>query len=87
MKSGSSFAFYIRAALWLNDTSQAEFAAGGGLTLNEAAAVEAGILVPRPEQVRLMADYFGVDRDWFCRLAEQARAARKPAAATTEEAP
>ena len=75
------FAFYTRAALWLDNKSQAEFAAACGLTLNQAAAVEAGILVPPPWQVRLMADYFGLDRDWFCRLADQARAAQKPFAA------
>jgi hypothetical protein len=79
------FAFYIRAALWLDNRSYDEFAEGCGLTLNEVIAVKVGILVPPPWQVLRIADFFGVDRDWFCRLATQARTAqpakRKAAAA------
>jgi hypothetical protein len=56
--------------------------------LNEVIAVKAGILVPPPWQVLQIADFFGVDRDWFCRLATQARAVqtvKKKAAAAGQK--
>jgi hypothetical protein len=81
------FAFYVRLARWLDGLSQEDLAQASRLTLNEVVAIEAGILVPPLWQVLLMADFFGLDRDWFCRLAIQAGARKEVHVARTENTP
>jgi ribosome-binding protein aMBF1 (putative translation factor) len=81
------FAFYVRLARWLDGLSQEDLAQASRLTLNEVVAIEAGILVPALWQVLLMADFFGLDRDWFCRLALQAGARKGVHVARIENPP
>ena len=81
------FAFYVRLARWLDGLSQDDLAQASRLTLNEVLAIEAGILVPALWQVLLMADFFGLDRDWFCRLAIQAGARKEVHVARPEYTP
>ena len=87
MSSFNAFAFYVRLARWLDGLSQEDLAQASRLTLNEVVAIEAGILVPALWQVLLMADFFGLDRDWFCRLAIQAGARKEVHVARSESTP
>jgi hypothetical protein len=81
------FAFYVRLARWLDGLSQEDLAEASRLTLNEVVAIEAGILVPPLWQVLLMADFFGLDRGWFCRLAIQAGTRKEVHVARSENTP
>ena len=87
MSFDNRFAFYVRLARWLDGLSQENLAQASRLTLNEVFAIEAGILVPPLWQVLLMADFFGLDRDWFCRLAIQAGARKEVHVANTPDTP
>ncbi len=87
MSSFNAFAFYVRLARWLDGLSQEDLAQASRLTLNEIVAIEADILVPALWQVLLMADFFGVDRNWFCCLAIQAGARKEVHVSGTEYTP
>jgi hypothetical protein len=83
MNPDNRFAFYVRLARWLDGLSQEDLAQASRLTLNEVVALEAGILVPPLWQVLLMADFFCLNRNWFCRLAIQAGARKEKSVAKT----